>query len=203
MKVGVFGGSFDPIHRGHVEPVAAARRALGLDRVLFVPTARPPHKPERRLAPALARYAMAELALLDFPELEVSPIELRDERPAYTIETLERLRVERPGDEIWLLVGADSFHELHTWRRFRDLLAGFPVGVLARPGVGTMAPPASALAPELAAALDGARVEWVGNPPLPISASEIRSLLARGEEPPAGWLDPRVLKFLFKYRLYR
>ena len=203
MKIGVFGGSFDPIHRGHVEPVAAARRALGLDRVLFVPTARPPHKPERRLAPALARYAMAELALLDFPELEVASLELFAERPTYTIESLERLRGERPGDEIWLLVGADSFLALHTWRRFRDLLAGFPVGVLARPGAGTAAPPATALAPELAAALGGARVEWVANPPLAISASEIRDRLARGEEPLAGWLDPRVLKFVHKYRLYR
>lgn len=198
MRVGVFGGSFDPIHRGHVEPVEAARRALGLDRVLFVPTARPPHKPDRRMAPALARYAMAELALLDHPALEVSALELLEERPAYTIETLEGLRAARPGDEIWLLVGADSFVQLHTWRRFRDLLAGFPVGVLARPGAAS-----GALAPELAAALAGARVEWVANEPLAISASEIRTLLGRGDEQPAGWLDPRVLTFLRKYRLYR
>ena len=133
MKVGVFGGSFDPIHRGHVEPVEAARRALGLDRVLFLPTARPPHKPDRRFAPALARYAMAELALLEREGLEVSTLELTGERPAYTVETLERLQVESPGDELWLLVGSDSLAQLHTWRRFRDLLAGFPVAVLVRP----------------------------------------------------------------------
>ena len=150
------------------------------------------------MAPALARYAMAELALLDRPALEVSALELLEERPAYTIETLEGLRAARPGDEIWLLVGADSFVQLHTWRRFRDLLAGFPVGVLARPGAAS-----GALAPELAAALAGARVEWVANEPLAISASEIRTLLGRGDEPPAGWLEPRVLTFLRKYRLYR
>lgn len=202
MRVGVFGGSFDPIHRGHVEPVEAARRVLGLDRVLYVPTARPPHKPERRLAPPLARFAMTELALLGRAELEVSPIELLEARPTFTIETLERLRLERPGDELWLIVGADSLAGLHTWRRFRDLLAGFPIAVLARPGFERAAL-AATLAPELAAELERARVEWVENPPLPISASEIRARLARGEEPPAGWLDPLVLTFLRKYRLYR
>jgi nicotinate-nucleotide adenylyltransferase len=202
MKVGVFGGSFDPIHRGHVEPVEAARRALGLDRVLFLPTARPPHKPDRRFAPALARYAMAELALLEREGLEVSTLELTGERPAYTVETLERLRAESPGDELWLLVGSDSLAQLHTWRRFRDLLAGFPVAVLVRPGSESegFAP---GLDPELAAALATARVAWMPNSPLPISASEIRARLARGEEPPAGWLDPRVLTFIRKYRLYR
>jgi len=202
VRVGVFGGSFDPIHRGHVEPVEAARRGLGLDRVLYVPTARPPHKPERWLAPPLARFAMTELALLGRAELEVSPIELLEARPTFTIETLERLRLERPGDELWLIVGADSLAGLHTWRRFRDLLAGFPVAVLARPGFERAAL-AAALAPELTAELERARVEWVENRPLPISASEIRARLARGEEPPAGWLDPLVLTFLRKYRLYR
>lgn len=202
MKVGVFGGSFDPIHRGHVEPVEAARLALGLERVICLPTAQPPHKPDRRFAPALARYAMAELALLDHVALEVSPMELESGRPAYTIETLEWLRAERPGDEHWLIVGSDSFAQLHTWRRFRDLLAGFPVAVLLRPGFEPAAVRAG-LAGELAEALARARVEWVANPPLAISASAIRAAFARGGEPPAGWLDPRVLTFLRKYRLYR
>lgn len=202
MKIGLFGGSFDPIHRGHVAGAEAARRAAGLDRVLFVPTARPPHKPGRRLAPALARYAMAELAVLDHQDLEVSAVELGGDAPAYTIETLERLRAERPGDELWLVVGSDSLAELHTWRRFPDLLAGYPVAVLVRPG-HEPEPFAAHLDPTLGAALAAARITWIPNPPLAISSSEIRARIGRGEEPPAGWLEPRVLTFIRKYDLYR
>jgi nicotinate-nucleotide adenylyltransferase len=199
LRVGVFGGVFDPIHRGHVEPALAARRALGLERVLFVPTAAPPHKREPTRAPIaapLARYAMVELALLDHPELEVSTLELSAEGPTYTIETLERLAAGRPGDEIWLLLGADALADLGGWRRGGELARRFPLGVLARPGFDAAA---------AAAALGGAglRVVPVGNPPLDLSSTEIRARLARGEALPDGWLDPRVLTFLAKYRIYR
>src|SRR5947208_4241718 len=102
MKVGLFGGSFDPIHRGHIEPVRKARRALGLDRVIYLPTARPPHKPGGALAPAPARYAMVELALLFEDGLCASAYELTADRPAYTIETLEHFRAELPDAELFL-----------------------------------------------------------------------------------------------------
>src|SRR5581483_10939387 len=85
MKIGLFGGSFDPIHRGHVEPVRAAVAALHLDRVFFLPTAHPPHKSGRRFAPPLARFAMVELGLLADERLFASTYELRDE-PTYTVE---------------------------------------------------------------------------------------------------------------------
>ena len=100
MKIGLFGGSFDPIHRGHVEPVREARRRLGLERVIYLPTATPPHKPRRALAPALARFAMVELALLGEEGLYVSAHELTPERPAYTVETLEHFRRQMPEAEL-------------------------------------------------------------------------------------------------------
>ena len=81
MKLGLFGGSFDPIHRGHIEPVQAARKALGLERVIYLPTAVPPHKPGRILAPAHARYAMVEMALLEEEGLYASTFELTLGRP--------------------------------------------------------------------------------------------------------------------------
>ena len=113
MKVGLFGGSFDPIHRGHLDPVRAAMRDLGLDRVIYLHTARPPHKPGRALAPALARYAMVELALLGEEGLYASAHELTLDRPAYTIETLEHFRRQMPAAELYLLIGGDSFADLH------------------------------------------------------------------------------------------
>lgn len=202
MKLGLFGGSFDPVHRGHVASAAAARRALGLDRVDLVVTGRPPHKEGPRGAPALARYAMAEIALLDEEALAVSTVELDDSRPSYTIETLEALRRQLPGAEIWWILGADAFAGLHTWRRFRSILGSFPVAVLARPGFDRRALVAS-LDPELARLVASARVEWIENPPIEASSTRIRELLSRREAPPADWLDPRVLRFIEKYRLYR
>jgi nicotinate-nucleotide adenylyltransferase len=202
VRIGLFGGSFDPIHSGHVAAARAARAALRLDRVLFVPTGRPPHKPDRGFAPALARYAMVELALLDDAELWASPLELDEARPTYTIDTVERLRRESPRDEHLLLVGADSLAALDTWRRWRDLVAAVEIGVLARPGFAREAL-AAALPAELAAALADARITWIERVAHPASSTEIRRRLAAGEPLPDGWLDARVLSFAAKYRLYR
>ncbi len=134
MKVGLFGGSFDPIHCGHLEPVKEARRLLGLDRVIYLPTAIPPHKPGRHLAPPLARYAMVEMAILPEEGLYGSPYELTLDRPAYTAETLEHFRRELPAAELHLLMGSDSFFELPHWVRWRDIAAAARLVVLARPG---------------------------------------------------------------------
>lgn len=202
MRVGLFGGSFDPIHRGHVLAASAARREAGLERVLFLPTAQPPHKPGRAFAPALARYAMVEIALLGDPNLAVSAHELTLGRPAYTVETLESFRAAEPNWEIALLLGADSLFELITWRRWRDLLESTPLVVLARPGY-RREEHLEPLAPEIERAIADGRVTFVDNPPHPASSTEIRRRLAAGTEIPADWLDPAVLRYLEKYALYR
>src|ERR1700674_2750091 len=134
MKVGLFGGSFDPIHCGHLEPVKEARRLLGLEGVIYLPTAIPPHKPGRLLAPPLARYAMVEMAILAEEGLYASPYELTLDRPAYTAETLEHFQRELPAAELHLLIGSDSFFELPHWVRWRDIAAAARLVVLARPG---------------------------------------------------------------------
>ena len=134
MKLGLFGGSFDPIHAGHVRPVQDARRALGLERVIYLPTADPPHKPDQVFAPAHARYAMVEMAILGEEGLYASPRELTPGRPAYAIDSIEAFAAEYPGAAIHLLIGSDSFGELPTWRRWRDLIAAARLVVLVRPG---------------------------------------------------------------------
>lgn len=201
MRVGILGGSFDPVHRGHIEPVEAARRALGLDQVVYLPTAQPPHKPDRRFAPALARFCMVELALLDRPELRVSNHELTLGRPAYTIETIEHLRAERPADELVLLVGFDSFLDLPNWRRFREIVASTRLAVLTRSGFSMPEP--SRLEPALAGAVARGTVDFIENAPCEASSSEIRRRLAAGEPIPEAWVPERVLTFLAKYSLYR
>lgn len=204
MKVGLFGGSFDPIHCGHVEPVREARRALGLDRVLYLPTAQPPHKPKRQAAPPLARFAMVELALLGEEALYVSPYELTLGRPAFTVESLEHFRRELPGAELHLILGADSFLDLPQWHRWRRLPELAHLVVLARPGWELARTTRDGgRSAELADLLAAGRVTIVERQPVDLSSSAIRALLAAGEEPPPGALPPLVLEYVRKYQLYR
>jgi nicotinate-nucleotide adenylyltransferase len=198
VRTGLYGGSFDPIHAGHVAPAQAARRALGLDRVLFLPTARPPHKAARGLAPASARFAMVELALLYEEGLFVSAHELREDRPSYTVETLEHFHRTLPEDELFLLLGSDSLAALASWRRWRELPELAELVVLHRPGWER-----SQLAPEIAALLGSGRVHFVDNPPIEVSATELRRCLACGESLPADTVPQLVLDYVHKYGLYR
>jgi nicotinate-nucleotide adenylyltransferase len=202
VRLGLFGGSFDPIHFGHILPVREARRRLELERVVYLPTALPPHKPGREFAPAHARYAMVELALLREEGLEASPLELTLERPAYTVETLERLRRQHDGAELHLLIGGDSFAELPQWLRWEEIPALARVVVLARPGWKLAAALEQAPAPLRRAEAEG-RVILLDTSPVPVSSTDLRARLARGEAPPAGWVPDLVLEYIRKYDLYR
>lgn len=200
MRLGLFGGSFDPIHRGHIEPVQAARTALGLDRVIYLPTAVPPHKPGRVLAPAHARYAMVEMALLDEEGLYASTFELTLGRPAYTIETLERFREAMPGADLHLLIGGDSYADLDHWVRWREIVDAARLVVLTRPG-WTLEE--ASLSPELADLAQSGRVVFLGQPPVDVSSTRLREMFARGEQPPAGTVPDSVVRYVHKYDLYR
>ena len=200
MKIGLFGGSFDPIHRGHIDPVREARRWLGLDRVVYLPTAKPPHKPGRSLAPAYARYAMVELALLFEEGLDVSAHELTLDRPAFTIETLQHFRREMPDAELFLLIGGDSLADLHHWVRWREIPQAARLVVLARPG---WEPDAVPLDPEVAELARTERVLLLRQPRVDVSSTRLRELLAAGLPLPPGAIPDLVIRYLQKYALYR
>ncbi len=197
MRVGVLGGTFDPVHNGHVETVEFARRHLALDQVMFVPTAVPPHKATEGMASAWRRYVMVELALLDLDWAQASPRELRLDQPSYTIDTMESLAESRPEVEWVLLIGGDSLAQLTTWRRWQDLLR-FEIGVLCRPCVGC---PEPGSIPEPVSAAGENRIRWVANPLNTLSSTRIRSQIELGEFPHG--LHPRVLEYASKYNLYR
>lgn len=193
-RLGLFGGSFDPIHLGHIRPVLAAVEALKLDRVMYLPTAQPPHKPNRKFAPALNRFAMVELALLGESRLQVSPFELQADGPTYTIDTLKHF--QGAGREVYLLIGGDSYLELDTWRAWTELFELSTLVVLARPGFDRDAPTA------VAAAAREHRVEWVEHELVDVSSTEVRAAVSRGDE--TGLLVPEpVLDYCSKYSLYR
>lgn len=202
MKLGIFGGSFDPVHSGHVVPVRKAREVIGLDRVVYLPTARPPHKPGRQFVRSQRRFAMVELALLDEPDFEVSAWELTPGQPAYTIDTIERLLQRDSSLDLYLILGGDSFKQLPSWRRWRDILRLSSLAVLTRPGwdYDEVEP---GLPEEMRRKVEEGGVTFVGNVPVDTSSTELRELFRAGGDIPEGAMPELVIKYVRKYSLYR
>lgn len=163
----VFGGTFDPIHNAHLAMARAAREKFALRRVLFVPAANPPHKTLATMAPYWDRVRMAELACADEPAFEVSRIE-QDAAPSYSILTIERLLGAGFGP-LAFLIGADAFAEIRTWHRWRDVVRLVQFIVVTRPGAEYEVP-------------QGATVYELGGIQLPVSSSEVRDCISRGDE---------------------
>jgi nicotinate-nucleotide adenylyltransferase len=186
MKLGLLGGTFDPIHLGHLRAAESAREALGLERVLLVPARVPPHR-RAPIAPALDRFAMVALACAGHPELVASDLELQREGPSYTVDTVQALRRADPEAELFLLVGSDSLPEMPAWREQQRLFELCRVAVLPRPGA---APPADP------------RVLVVEGPALAVSATEIRARVAAGRS--VRYLVPEpVADYIAKRGLFR
>lgn len=196
MRWGLFGGAFDPVHVGHVAPVRHARAVLGLDRVIYLPTARPPHKHDL-VAPAQARYTMVELALLGEEGLYASPYEMREET-SYTVDTVEHFRRRLPEADLVLMIGADAWTSFTRWRQWRRILDRAELAVLVRPGWES-----GPLEPPFDGAFDEGRLRFIENEPRPVSSTDLRALLGEGREVPEGAVPPLVLEYVKKYGLYR
>ena len=191
MRVGLLGGSFNPIHFGHLRAAEEDREALGLDLVYFVPAASPPHKVEGDLAPAEHRLHMVRLATKGNRHFMVSDVEIRRTGRSYTIETVRYfLSTLRQPATLYLLMGADQFAELETWRDAGELVGLCNIAVHARPPEGESGPPRISLA-----ALErfgytkeddhyvhqsGHTLSFVATTIFPISASAIRRKIQRG-----------------------
>ncbi len=202
MKLGLLGGSFNPIHVAHVRMAEAAREALGLDRVLFIPARLPPHKLTTDLAPEADRLAMSRLAVQDVPGFEVSDVEMRRSGASYTIDTIEALRREfGPDAEFFFLIGSDTLAELPTWREIGRLSMLCRFVPMIRPGAPQ--PDAAKLAKGVgeaeACAIFGRMAPM---PPLDISSSDIRRRLAEGRSV-EGLVAPAVEAYIRRAGLYR
>jgi nicotinate-nucleotide adenylyltransferase len=165
MKTAIFGGTFDPIHQAHLVVAREAADAFQLDRVLFIPAAQPPHKATS--ASYEHRYRMVELACAEEPRFQASRLEEGQER-SYSINTIER--VNAMGGDVYFVIGADAFAEIRTWHRWVDVVRGVEFIVVMRPGHEYTSPA-------------GARVHRLETVALPVSSSEIRQALGRGEMP--------------------
>ena len=132
--LGVYGGSFDPIHLGHLAPVEEARAATGLDEILYVPAFAPPHKPQGPSASAFHRFAMCAVALADYPHLLLSDFEASRGGTTYSVETLRHVRANHPESEVFLVVGSDSMAGLPAWREWREIVSDYRIVVVYREG---------------------------------------------------------------------
>jgi nicotinate-nucleotide adenylyltransferase len=179
-SLGVFGGTFDPIHVAHLAVAEEAVEALGLERVLFVPAGEPPHKPGREITPAEDRLAMVELAIADNPRFAVDRLELDRPGPSYTVDTLDALRATRAAaglaEGLTLILSAEAFLDLMTWREPRRVLELARVVVAPRDGYPDAGP--EFLAEHLPDLAD--RATFLDGPRLRLSASELRARAAAG-----------------------
>ncbi len=208
MAIGVFGGTFDPIHLGHLRLARALRDELQLAEVRLIPTGQPPHRPHPQTAPA-HRLAMLQLAIADEVGLYADDREIRRPRLCYTVETLQEIRAEIGAQmPLYCLIGADSFVHLHTWHQWRQLFTLAHLVVAWRPG---FAPDQldDAVAQEWKhrQASDFAKQSPAGTiralslAPADFSATTIRATFARGATP-ADQLTPQVLDYIRHHRLY-
>lgn len=133
MKIGIFGGTFNPIHYGHLRAAEEAREIIGLDKILFIPSGRPPLKTED-IADSAQRFEMVRLALADNGFFEISDIECRSARKSYTVNTVDVLKTEYPGAELFFILGIDAFLDLPNWRQPETLITMTDFIIISRPG---------------------------------------------------------------------
>ena len=190
-RLGLFGGTFDPPHVGHLALAEWARDRLRLDLVLFVPAGRPPHKRRSVLSPAADRLAMTRLAVRGHPAFRVSTIETRRQGPSFTVDTLGWARARFPGAQVFLLVGADSLADLPHWHEPERIVRLARLAVAARPGRR-----------HRVRARFGARVVELDNPGLEVSSSAIRARARAGHS--IRYLVPEsVERYIRRHGLYR
>lgn len=198
MKYGILGGTFDPPHNGHLKIAAAARSALGLAQIVFIPAGQPPHKLDDPVSPAATRLAMLELALARHPDFVISRLELLRAGPSYTVDTLRELHQTLGDDaEIYFIMGMDSLQNFHTWHQPQEIVKLCKLAVLRRPGFDVDLDTLEKQVPGVTAS-----VVIIPGPEFDISASEIRARVRRGESI-RGLVPPAVAAFIKTNRPYK
>jgi nicotinate-nucleotide adenylyltransferase len=220
MKLGLFGGTFNPIHRCHLTIAEQVRQRMALDRVLFIPANVPPLKSKAELAPAADRLEMVRLAVQPSAWAEVSTVEMDRSGPSYSVDTVQLLRRQRPDDVLYFLVGTDAFKDIMDWREPERLMRLCELIVIPRVGhpfaaLRTVLKLLAAVEPGRLTALDGSterceevplagggRLWLLALSPCPLSATEVRAAV-NGGEPLDALLPESVRSYILRRRLYR
>lgn len=220
MRIGLFGGTFNPIHHCHLTIAAQVRERLSLDQVLFIPSGEPPHKPQDHMAPARHRLEMVRLAVAGDPALAVSDVEVRRPDTSYSIDTVRELRRHYvPSTELVFIIGLDAFLEFPSWRQAPELLQLCHFAVVSRSGMAFASlanrPPLPSIPRVKLEFLDsggqdrlevlvpgGMRLTLLRLPPCDISASDIRRRI-RGRMDIGTLLPAPVESYIMRARLYQ
>lgn len=200
MKIGVFGGTFDPVHLGHLVLAGECRRQVGIDEIWFVPSAHHPFKTDQQVSSFDDRAAMLRLALEDREGYSVCEIERELPAPTYTANTLDALASRYPGNDWYFLMGADALAELPLWHEPARIVARATLVVMGRPGVSVIT--AEQLRTSLNLEADDlVRLQWVEVPPVDIASREIRRRVRAGE--PIHAMAPlAVEEYIRRHHLY-
>ncbi len=190
-RVGIMGGTFDPIHHGHLVAASEVAARFSLDEVIFVPTGKPWQKSERQVSPAEHRYLMAVIATAPNPRFWVSRVDIDRAGPTFTVDTIRDIAAQRPDDELFFITGADALAQILSWKDAADALRLAQFVGVTRPGY------------ELSDAhLPSDSVTLVDVPAMAISSSDCRERVAAGQ--PVWYLVPDgVVQYLNKHRLYQ
>jgi nicotinate-nucleotide adenylyltransferase len=195
VRIGVLGGTFDPIHNGHVAAAEAALDCANLDEVVFIPTGNPPHRPAAVASPS-QRLEMCRLATAGEPRFVVSDLEVKREGPSFTLDTLLALRGANPHAEMYLVLGWDAASQLRSWHRPDEVIGLAPIIVVTRPGRDTPGE-----ADLRTAGLDPSRIILCARPTPSVSGSEIRRAITAGRSI-SGLVPEAVERYIAAHHVY-
>lgn len=195
--LGIMGGTFDPIHIGHLQIACAVSQRLGLEQVMFIPAYIPPHKLGMDFAPAEDRYAMTELAIASYEGFIVSDMEMKRSGVSYTIDTVRQLAKEHPEEQLYFIIGADSVAQLHTWHNIQELLELAIFVAAGRPGYDGVMEEAESHLGEIARK----RIMLLDTTEYDVSSTEIRSRIKAGQ-PLTGLVTTEVEEYIYEHSLY-
>ncbi|SHH73992.1 nicotinate-nucleotide adenylyltransferase [Desulfosporosinus lacus] len=197
-RLGIMGGTFDPIHYGHLVAAEMARAEFKLSKVLFIPTGTPPHKDRKDISAAEMRYEMVKLAIHDNPAFDISRVEIEREGPSYTVETLRVLRRDWPDHELYFITGSDALLEIFSWREAEEIFRLVQYIGAARPGFDASD---FFLKVQQEHPETQGKIHYLEVPALAISSTDIRARVRRGE--PIRYLLPETVRlYLEQHRLY-
>lgn len=200
MRIGIFGGTFDPIHKGHIDVASAVLNAAGLDQLTFMPTGDPPHKVHRNVTPGDLRLQMVQAAIRETgnPKFSVSDMEIQRNGYTYTIDTLRDLHAQNPNREYAWIIGADVLADLKHWKDYHQVFRLCSFIAMYRPGYSR-----THFQREYEELTQlGARIQFVEVPSVDISSTEIRNACAAGQDP-SRWVPKSVVEIIETYGLYQ
>ena len=196
QRVGLFGGTFDPPHIGHIKVLTEAEKRLTLDRLILIPAGDPPHKTEKKVTDKQHRLHMTKLAFLPFANCSVSDYEIVKQTPSYSVDLIKHFREEMRDCELFFIIGADSFADLPTWWHYRELLTLCNIIVVSRPDTEK-----AELLTKFKGDEEPPRVFFLDNVHMDVSSTQIRAQIYAGEDV-SRLVPDNVLQYIKENKLY-